>query len=870
MKKKKWGWVAGLLLFFVLSGVYTREGVAAATAQTATLRIVSTTDLHGKVSKMSYDTGAVKNGCLAQDYTLIENAKEEMGASDMLTVDIGDSMYGYSADYVLNHSADGTVQPVYKAMAAVGYDAITLGNHDFDYGFPYLKRQLELSGLADKCVLSNVVMADTGQTAWNETKIITKKLTTNKGKKVNVKIGLIGVTRPSLSEATECKDDIATRPIIQTVRKEAESLKKQGVDVVAVLAHCGMGKAKALETDEDVLYYLLSEVDDVDAVVGGHRHVNYPADIEENANVYKRNKVDKDTGLINDKPLTIVQDHGAGIGVIDLKLKIKSNGKINISGASAEVRLVQKDTTSSQKILDAQQAEIQPVDDSLEQIIASLPENERMDSYFALIEDNYAIQLANEARIAYGLSYTGGDGKSQYGDYPVIALTNYGVNGSQSAADQIDINGTVTMHDILTMQMAGHAYNTLFWLTGSQLREWLEWSASIYSTSDSKITSDETLGKLLEERGAASIAAADWMDDWGEFAVCDGVGYTIDATKLPRYNKRGKLIHADSHRIVELTYDGLPVQDDQKFVMVASGIPKGDATAGIAEQRIYGEKKKAYEELSSYIVEQQRLGNLATTADNNWNVVFSPDMNYIVRSSIFSQQQAYVKDWFRELAGYNDTFAYYMAQFIRGDIQGDQDAPLLIVASTQRNEIDEPIAIKVQASDASGIKAVKWLAGQQPADSNLWETAPDVTGGEFIADSNQVYSILAEDNAGNKSIRYLEITNINESVLPAPTIHKVTNHSAALRGTSRYGTTVYIQAGDNTYETEALPDGTFTCTAERLDAGMEVRAYCRDTAGRTSAEATATVIKRGPNLPVIKKLSNTAKKVTGTIVFAAS
>lgn len=869
MKKKKWGWIASLLLFFVLSGVYTQQSVAAAAAQTATLRIVSTTDLHGKVSKMYYDTGTEKNGCLAQDYTLIENAKEEVGASNVLTVDIGDSMYGYSADYVLNHSADETVQPVYKAMAAVGYDAITLGNHDFDYGFPYLKRQLELSGLADKCVLSNVVDADTGKTVWDETKIITKQLTTSKGKIVNVKIGLIGVTKPCLSEATECKDDIAALSVIRTVRKEAAYLKNEGVDVVAVLAHCGMGKVKALETDEDALFYLLNSVDDVDAVVGGHRHVNYPADIEENANVYKRDNVDEETGLINDKPLTVVQDHGAGIGVIDLKLKIK-NGKVQITGASAEVRLVQKDTPSSQKILDAQKAEIQPVDDSLEQIIGALPENERVDSYFALIEDNYAIQLANEARIAYGLSYTGGAGKSQYGDCPVIALTNYGLNGSQSALDQIDINGTVTMHDILTMQMAGHAYDTLFWLTGSQLREWLEWSASIYSTSDTKITSDEMLGKLLEERGAATIADADWMDDWGEFGVCDGVGYTIDATQLPRYNKKGKLIHADSHRIVSLTYDGLPVGDDQKFVIVASGIPKGDATAGISDQKVFGEKKKAYEELKSYVSEQQKFGSLNPTADHNWNVIFSSNMNYIVRSSIFSQQQAFIKDWFREMAGYNDTFAYYMAQFIQGNTGEDKDKPLLVVANTQREETDEPFAIKVQASDASGIKKVKWLSGQQAADSKLWETAPDVVGGEFTADSNQVYSVLAEDNAGNQSIKYVEVTNLNASILPAPTIKKITNRAVSVSGTSRYGTTVYIQAGDNTYETETLPDGTYTCTAERLDAGMEVKAYCKDAAGKASAETTTTVIKRGPNIPVIKKLSNTAKEVTGTYADNAS
>lgn len=870
MKKKKWGWIASLLLFFVLSGIFTPQASAAAATQKATLRIVSTTDLHGKVSKMYYDSAVERNGCLAQAYSLIEQARKEAGASNTMTVDIGDSMYGYSADYVLGHSAQNTVQPIYKAMSAVGYDAITIGNHDFDYGYSYLKQQLELAGLSDKCVLSNVILADTGKTIWNETKIITKKVQTNKGKKVSVKIGLIGVTTRTMSTVMDCTQELASLPIIQTVSKETEYLKKKGVDVVVALVHSGIGNKTPLDTDDNVVYGLLNTVDDLDAVVAGHRHINYPMEIAENESIYERDNVDADTGMINDTPMTMVKDRGAGIGVIDLNLKINSDGDISISSSSAGVRMVEKDTPVSQKILDAQQAEIKPVDDSLTQIVGNLSENERIDSYFALIEDNYAIQLANEAKISYGLSYTGGEGKTEYASYPVLAMTKYKLNGSYSADDQIDINGTITMKDILNVQMAGHAFNKLYWISGKQLREWLEWSASIYSTSGAKITSDEMLGRLLEERGAATITASDWMDDWGEFAVCDGVCYTIDATQLPRYNKKGKLKNEASHRIVSLTYDGLPVTDDQKFIIVANNLTTADATAGIEEQKVFAEKNQAYLELSDYVAAQQKFGSLSSNVDHNWNVLFMPDANYIVRSSVFSQPQAIIKDWFREVAGYNDTFAYYLAQFIRKDAGEDKEKPLLVISSTSRQETDGPFDIKVQATDASGIKTVKWLPGKQEEDSSLWLTAPDVAQGAFTADSNQVYSVLAEDNAGNKSLKCIEVSNINPLMLPAPTIKKANNRATVITGTARYGTTVYVEAGSNTYEAETAEDGTYTCTVERLDAGMTVKAYCKDAAGKTSAQATMAVVKRGPNTPTIKKLSNTSKNVTGAYADGTS
>lgn len=79
----------------------------------ATLRIISTTDLHGQVSTMHYDTASEKSGSLAQAYTLIKEARQEVGTRNTMTVDTGDSVYGYAADYIKEQSEDA-VQPIYR------------------------------------------------------------------------------------------------------------------------------------------------------------------------------------------------------------------------------------------------------------------------------------------------------------------------------------------------------------------------------------------------------------------------------------------------------------------------------------------------------------------------------------------------------------------------------------------------------------------------------------------------------------------------------------------------------------------------------------------------------------------------------------
>ena len=115
-------------------------GNQAKAAETTTLRVISTTDLHNQVSSEDYDIAGKNAGhSLAKLSTMIKAARAELNQGASLTVDAGDSVYGYGAEVLMGDvkKPSNTLQPIFEAMSKIGYDAITLGNHEFDYGYDF-------------------------------------------------------------------------------------------------------------------------------------------------------------------------------------------------------------------------------------------------------------------------------------------------------------------------------------------------------------------------------------------------------------------------------------------------------------------------------------------------------------------------------------------------------------------------------------------------------------------------------------------------------------------------------------------------------------------------------------------------------------
>src|SRR5690606_39140012 len=147
---------------------------AAEKGQTVEMRIIGTTDIHGQLNSTDYELNVdYSNGGIARVFDLIQKTKAELPKENTITLDAGGTLFDYTTEYLFSKYYN-EIQPIYKAMAMVGYDAITLGNHDFDYGYEYILKQLNGTGLMDITVVSNVTDSKTGEHPFLENMLITR------------------------------------------------------------------------------------------------------------------------------------------------------------------------------------------------------------------------------------------------------------------------------------------------------------------------------------------------------------------------------------------------------------------------------------------------------------------------------------------------------------------------------------------------------------------------------------------------------------------------------------------------------------------------------------------------------------------------
>jgi 2',3'-cyclic-nucleotide 2'-phosphodiesterase (5'-nucleotidase family) len=136
-------------------GAQAQAAPSAAGIERFTLTVLGTTDLHNNVFNWDYFKSAPyadypgNNVGIAQAATLIKAIRAERGAANTLTIDAGDTIQGTPLAYYfakISPASDSVKHPMALAMNAVGYDAVALGNHEFNYGVPLL-RTWEAAGL---------------------------------------------------------------------------------------------------------------------------------------------------------------------------------------------------------------------------------------------------------------------------------------------------------------------------------------------------------------------------------------------------------------------------------------------------------------------------------------------------------------------------------------------------------------------------------------------------------------------------------------------------------------------------------------------------------------------------------------------------
>lgn len=218
----------------------------------AEIIILHTNDVHSRVESH----GADQIGGRVRAATLVNEIREMYGSEKVLLLDVGDAIHGMNIDNLFGGL------PSIEIMNAMGYDAFTLGNHEFNYG-----QQVLLERVADakfKTVAANVTKQDGSLFAGYSALI----------KGVNgVKVGIIGfspedtpiVTHPKNVQGLVFLDPIAiAKQVVEVVRPE--------VDVLIALSHLGFEK--------DV--ELAEAVPEFDLIVGGHSHTELETAYEVN------------------------------------------------------------------------------------------------------------------------------------------------------------------------------------------------------------------------------------------------------------------------------------------------------------------------------------------------------------------------------------------------------------------------------------------------------------------------------------------------------------------------------------------------------------------------------------------------------------
>ncbi|MDK9771217.1 2',3'-cyclic-nucleotide 2'-phosphodiesterase [Vibrio sp. B181a] len=592
----------------VLSGMLTLAGPAM--ADTIKLRIIETTDIHTNVMDYDYykDQPSQQIG-LSRAATLVKQAREE--AVNSVLVDNGDLIQGSPmGDYMAAKGINaGEIHPVYKAMNQLDYDVGNIGNHEFNYGLEFLKHSID--GANFPYVSANVFDKKTGEHYFKPYLIKTHTFKDTDGQSHEIKVGYIGFVPPQIMvwDKKNLEGKVFAEDITETAKKLVPQMKKEGADVIVAIPHSGISTDPYKLGAENSVYYL-TEVEGIDAIAFGHSHAVFPG-----KDFAKLQGVDNAKGTINGVTAVMPGRWGSHVGVMDLMLKEK-DGKWQVVEGQSEARPIfdkanKKSLAEADKgIVDALVDDHKGTREFVNQPIGQA--NDVMYSFLALVQDDPTIQIVNLAQKDYVERFIQGDPDLE--GIPVLsAAAPFKVGGRKD-----DPNGfTEVESGQLTFRNAADLYlypNTLVAMKvkGKEVHEWLECSAGQFNHIDVNSTKPQSLINWDSFRTY-------------NFDVIDGVNYQIDVTQPPKYDADCKVINPDSQRIVNLTYNGKPVDPKQDFIIATNNYRAYSATfPGTGPDFIAfdapDENRSVVAAYISRISKEQ--GEVTPSADNNWS--FAP------------------------------------------------------------------------------------------------------------------------------------------------------------------------------------------------------------------------------------------------------
>ncbi|WLQ67130.1 bifunctional metallophosphatase/5'-nucleotidase [Streptomyces glycanivorans] len=493
--------------------------------------VMGTTDLHGNVFNWDYftdkefDDKANNDVGLAKISTLVNQIREDRGRRNTLLIDAGDTIQGTQLSYYYAKidpitAKRGPVHPMAQAMNKIGYDAAALGNHEFNYGIPVLRKFEEQCDFP--LLGANALDAKTLRPAFAP--YVIKRLRTPHGR--DVRVAVLGLTNPGI--AIWDKANVGGKMVFPGLEEQAAKwvpkLRSMGADVVIVSAHSGSSGTSSygdqLPYVENAAGLVAEQVPGIDAILVGHAHSEIPEYFVTNKKTGKQ--------VVLSEPLK----WGQRLTLFDFDL-VWEKGRWVVEKVGASV-LNSNTVEEDPRITSLLGAEHREVVAYVNQVIGTSVA--AMSTADAPWKDEPVIDLINLVQAETVKEALAG------GEYAALPVLSQAACFSRTAAIPA---GEVTIKDAAGLYPFENTLEARL-LTGAQLKDYLEFSARYYVQTAAGAPVD-----------TSKLTNADGIPDYN-YDVVSGVTYDVDIAKPA------------GSRIVGLSFEGAPVDPAAQFVFAVN------------------------------------------------------------------------------------------------------------------------------------------------------------------------------------------------------------------------------------------------------------------------------------------------------------
>ena len=548
----------------LLCSLFALSAVSTAMAQEVNIKLLGTSDIHGRVVPWSYGADVEdKSGSYAQIATYVKDVRKNN--KNVVLVDVGDAIQDNQVDVFAKDKKYYKDHPIPKVLNEMKYDVFVLGNHEFNFGMEALDEILK--DIKAKKLTANFYYKKNDKRYIDATTIIEKD---------GVKLGIIGLSTPMSAKFEEdtgnLKDMKFTSPT-EEARTQVEKLKAKGVDAIIVIAHMGIENENKIP--DTGMRDVINAVDGIDVVIAGHMH--------------------KDVTSETIKNTLITEPHRYGTVVSEVDLTFDINDK-------KEVKLVKKESkTVPVKELEADKkiAEIyKPYHEKLRElnnVVIGQTENEMVPQ-----ETKHGVSAAFSKDT--GLSSFINDVEQHYSGADVVTFSFDHQKARMNKGD-------IKKKDIIFNYRYAGGDVTVYELTGKQLKEYMEWSANYFDT----IQPGDTEYRYNAERKKSKYVTYD---------IFGGVNYKIDL-RNPQGSKIVGLTLADGKPVT----DDMKLKvgmNSYRFAQLngKGGIWEGQQIPVLWESKVaMGREKGTIQNMMIDYITNVKKGKIDGQSHNRWEII---------------------------------------------------------------------------------------------------------------------------------------------------------------------------------------------------------------------------------------------------------